>query len=86
MMEMLARFERGESEGGNGSDANGLEELLRGMGLTSGKQESVNEDAEADEGFDALEMLKLRLDDGADLGWSSTNGREQAGDSSLNAS
>ncbi|GHJ85112.1 hypothetical protein NliqN6_1514 [Naganishia liquefaciens] len=67
MMEMLARFERRESEGGNGSDANGLEELLRGMGLTSGKQESVNEDAEADEGFDALEMLKLRLDDGADL-------------------
>lgn len=68
MMEMLARFERGESDGGDGTEVNGLEELLRGMGGTEEENERVNEDAEVDEGFDALEMLKLRLDDGSDLG------------------
>ena len=68
MMEMLARFERGESGGGDGTEVNGLEELLRGMGGTEREQEHVDEDAEVDEGLDALEMLKLRLDDGSDLG------------------
>lgn len=66
-MEMLARFERGETEGGEGGDVNGLEELLKGMGGIDGEQETVEEEA-ADEGFDALETLKQRLSDGSDLG------------------
>jgi hypothetical protein len=68
MMEMLARFERGESEGGEGGDVNGLEELLKGMGGIGGEQDAVDEEVAADEGFDALETLKLRLSDGSDLG------------------
>jgi hypothetical protein len=68
MMEMLARFERGESGSGEGGDVNGLEELLKGMGGIGGEQEAVDEEAAADEGFDALETLKLRLSDGSDLG------------------
>lgn len=68
MMEMLARFERGDAEGGNGSDINGLEELLKGMGGVDGEHQRVDEEAAADEGFDALELLKLRLSDTSDLG------------------
>ncbi|KAJ9114105.1 hypothetical protein QFC20_001621 [Naganishia adeliensis] len=68
MMEMLARFERGETEGGNGSDVNGLEELLKGMGgLEGGKGQAGGEEGAEEEGFEELEALIQRLGDGSDI-------------------
>lgn len=71
MMEMLARFERGETEGGDGSDVNGLEELLKGMGgLEDAEDQPAEEEGGEEEGFDVLEALKQRLSDNSDLGQS----------------
>jgi hypothetical protein len=76
MMEMLARFERGASEGGgsgDGSSVNGLEELLKGMGGLSQEDEGrgariVEGNEDDEDGFEALEALKVRLSDNPDLG------------------
>ncbi|KAJ9117521.1 hypothetical protein QFC22_004371 [Naganishia vaughanmartiniae] len=73
MMEMLARFERGESEGGgsgDGSTVNGLEELLKGMGGISENDESGGahiEEEDDEEGFEALMALKMQLSENPDL-------------------
>jgi hypothetical protein len=70
MMEMLARFERGETEGGDGSGVNGLEELLKGMGGLEDAEQPAEEEGGEEEGFDVLEALKQRLSDNSDLGQS----------------
>ena len=69
MMEMLARFERGETEGGDGGDVNGLEELLKGIGgLEGGESGAGGEEGAEEEGFDELEALIQRLGAGTDTG------------------
>jgi hypothetical protein len=68
MMEMLARFERGETEGGDGSGANGLEELLKGMGGLEGGMSEVVEEGAEEEGLEELEALIQRLGTGGDTG------------------
>ncbi|KAJ9110321.1 hypothetical protein QFC19_001724 [Naganishia cerealis] len=73
MMEMLNRFERGDTEGdsGEGSTMNGIEELLKGMGGLS--QDDEGRDVEDDDGdgdedeFEALEALRAQLSDDANL-------------------
>jgi hypothetical protein len=49
VMEMLARFERGQTEGGDASGVNGLEELLKGMGGLEGAPDDVVEEGEEEE-------------------------------------
>lgn len=73
-MEMLARFERGESEGGGSGDAssvNGLEEVLKGMGGWSQDDDGTEahiEEEDDEDGFAALEALKTKLSENPDLG------------------
>lgn len=82
MMEMLARFERGETDGGSGPDA--LEELLKGMGrLGSGDDSAGGDEVGQEEEYNDLEALVQRLGDSADTGQRISDGLADHGLTSL---